>query len=118
MVVKSIKKGQGMDAWQGAQMMYVAKEEIPTNAFEKLFLQMNEKNLHSDMVKQDVLILTGRNDHFIPFRAHDMQIKALTNAKSVTGRVFNKEEQAHNHCQIGNTGLALDVMVKWIDDKS
>ncbi len=118
MVVKSIKKGRGMDAWQGAQMMYVAKEEIPTNAFEKLFLQMNEKNLHSDMVKQDVLILTGRNDHFIPFRAHDMQIKALTNAKSVTGKVFTKEEQAHNHCQIGNTGLALDVMVKWIDEKS
>jgi pimeloyl-ACP methyl ester carboxylesterase len=117
-VMKSIKKGRGMDAWQGAQMMYVAKEAIPTDAFEKLFLQMNEKNLHSDMVKQDVLILTGRNDHFIPFRAHDMQIKALTNAKSVTGRVFTKEEQAHNHCQVGNTGLALDVMVKWIDEKS
>jgi hypothetical protein len=49
---------------------------------------------------------------------HDMQIKALTNAKSVTGRVFTKEEQAHNHCQIGNTGLALDVMLKWIDEKS
>jgi len=118
MVMKSIKKGRGMNAWQSAQMMYVAKEEIPTNAFEKLFLQMNEENLHSDMVKQDVLILTGRNDHFIPFRAHDMQIKALTNAKSVTGRVFTKEEQAHNHCQVGNTGLALDVMVKWIIEKS
>jgi len=85
---------------------------------KKLFLQMNEKNLHSDMVKQDVLILTVRNDHFIPFRAHDMQIKALTNAKSVTGRVFTKEEQAHNHCQIGNTGLAHEVMGKWIDEKS
>ena len=47
-----------------------------------------------------------------------MQIKALTNAESVAARVFTKQEQAHNHCQIGNTGLALDVMVKWIEEKS
>ena len=100
------------------KLMYDKFSEYFHKAFEKLFLQMNENNLHSDMVKQDVLILTGRNDHIIPFRAHDMQIKALTNAKSVTGRVFTKEEQAHNHCQIGNTGLALDVMLKWIDEKS
>ena len=84
----------------------------------KLFLQLNEKNLHSDLVNQDVLILTGREDHFIPFKMHDMQVKALTNAKSVTARVFTKEEQAQNHCQIGNIGLALDVMVKWIADIS
>jgi pimeloyl-ACP methyl ester carboxylesterase len=118
MVLRAIKKGRGMDAWQGAQMMYITMKETPVDAFEEIFLQMNEKNLHSDLVQQDVLILTGRNDHFIPFRAHDMQVKALTNAKSVTGRVFTKEEHAQNHCQIGNLGLALEVMVKWIGEKS
>ena len=118
MVLRAIKKGRGMDAWQGAQMMYITMKETPVDAFEEVFLQMNEKNLHSDLVQQDVLILTGRNDHFIPFRAHDMQVKALTNAKSVTGRVFTKEDHAQNHCQIGNIGLALDVMVRWIGEKS
>ncbi|GAG11749.1 unnamed protein product [marine sediment metagenome] len=49
---------------------------------------------------------------------HGKQVKALTNAKSVTARVFTKEEHAQNHCQIGNVGLALDVMVKWIEKKS
>lgn len=49
---------------------------------------------------------------------HDMQVKALTNAESLTDRVFTKEDHAQNHCQIGNVGLALDVMVKWIEDKS
>ena len=49
---------------------------------------------------------------------HDMQVKALTNAKSVTDRVFTKETNAHNHCQIGNIGLALDVITKWIEEKS
>jgi hypothetical protein len=117
MALKAIKKGRGMDAWLSAQMMYITKKVTPMDAFD-IMLQMNEQNLHSDRVKQDVLILTGRNDHFIPFRAHDMQVRALTHAQSVTGRVFTKEEHAQNHCQIGNTGLALDVMVSWIKEKS
>ena len=25
------------------------------------------------------------------------------------------EEQAHNHCQIGNTGLTLETIVKWTE---
>ena len=87
------------------------------DAFD-VWLQLNEQNLKSEQVNQDVLILTGRNDHFIPFRAHDMQIKALANAKSITAKVFRKETQAHNHCQIGNIGLALGIMEKWIKDKS
>ena len=117
MVLKGIKKENGIQAWMSAQLMYITKKKIPMDAFDFL-LQLNAENIHSELVKQDVLILTGRNDHIVPFRAHDMQIKALTNAKSVTGRVFTKEEQAHNHCQFGNTGLALDVMVKWLDVKT
>lgn len=46
-----------------------------------------------------------------------MQVKAFTNAKSVTARVFIKKECAQNHCQIGNIGLALDTIVKWIEEK-
>ena len=84
----------------------------------KLFLQLNEKNLHSDLVKQDVLILTGAEDHFIPLKMHYKQVKALRNAESVTGRIFTRQEQAQNHCQIGNIGLALDVMSKWIAEKA
>jgi hypothetical protein len=49
---------------------------------------------------------------------HRLQIQALTNAKSVTDRIFTKEEHAQNHCQIGNVGLALDYISKWIEEKS
>jgi hypothetical protein len=45
---------------------------------------------------------------------HDRQVRALGNARSVTARIFMREEQAQNHCQIGNLGLALDVMLEWI----
>jgi alpha-beta hydrolase superfamily lysophospholipase len=106
-----------MHAWTVSNLMYIADRETPMDAMD-VALQLNEKNLHSELVKQDVLILTGKEDHFIPFKMHKMQMKALTNAKSVTGRVFTREEQAQNHCQIGNVGLALDVMVRWIEEKS
>lgn len=116
MILKGIKKGEGLQAWMSAQLMYITKAETPMDAFD-FWLQLNEENLHSDLVQQDVLILTGRNDHFIPFKAHDMQIKALTHAKSVHARVFTKKEHAQNHCQIGNIGLALDTMIKWLEQR-
>jgi len=106
-----------MHAWSVSNMMYIADKKTPVGAMDEA-LQLNERNLHSELVKQDVLILTGQEDHFIPFKMHDKQIKALTNAQSVIGRVFTGEEQAQNHCQIGNIGLTLDVMVKWIKEKS
>lgn len=106
-----------MHAWSIGNLMYIADKKTPVDAAD-VALQMNEKNLHSDLVKQDVLILTGREDHFIPFKMHNKQVKALTHAKSLTARVFTREEQTQNHCQIGNISLALDVMLKWIEEKS
>ena len=104
-------------SWFVNNLMYMTNKEVPIEAFDVL-MQFNEENLHSDLVQQDVLILTGREDHLVPFKMHDMQVKALTNARSVTSRVFTREEQAQNHCQMGNLGLALDVMRNWIEQKS
>ncbi|MFC2010220.1 alpha/beta hydrolase family protein [Chloroflexota bacterium] len=116
MMLKQIKQG-GMPAWQTSNLLYITRKRTPIEALD-IMAQMNEKNLHSEMVEQDVLILTGRNDHLIPFKMHRKQVKALTNAKSVTAKVFTKEENAQNHCQIGNAALALKEMVKWLDEKS
>jgi len=44
-----------------------------------------------------------------------MQVKALVNAKTITERIFTKDESAQNHCQIGNIGLALNTMLDWIE---
>ena len=104
-----------MEAWNISHMMYVLDVDEPMAALDFAF-ELNEENLHSERVKQDVLILASRNDHFIPFRLHEMQLHRLTSARSVTDRVFTRKEHAHNHCQIGNIGLALKVMKRWIDD--
>lgn len=107
----------GMEAWNISHMMYVLGVDEPMAALDFAF-QLNEENLHSDLVKQDVLILASRNDHFIPFRLHEMQLRRLTSARSVTDRVFTEEDHAHNHCQIGNIGLTLKVMREWLDEKT
>ncbi|MHB0988406.1 MAG: hypothetical protein ACYC3P_07065 [Bellilinea sp.] len=108
---------EGIFSWMVKHLMYITKKEKPMDALE-IYMLMNAQNIHSELVKQDVLILSGREDHLVPFKMHQKQLKALTKARSVSDRVFTKEEHAQNHCQTGNIGLALDVMVKWIKETS
>lgn len=103
--------------WEISNTMYITKTKTPLEGAQ-MSLDLSRENMHAEKIKQDILLFSGRNDHFIPIRLHDRQVKALVNAKSVTDRIFTKEDHAQNHCQIGNIGLALDIMVKWIDEKS
>lgn len=112
---KKIKKDLQHE-WSINQTMHISGKD---NAYDALieFMKYSVADV-SHLVKQDVLLLHGKDDHFVPVKAYYKQKKVLTNAKSVTGRLFTKEEHAQNHCQIGNMGLALDVMSKWIDERT
>lgn len=72
----------------------------------------------SSRVKQDVLLLVGDYDFYFPPKMYREQKKALKNAKSVTLRIFTKNERAQNHIQVGNIKKALDVIIGWIEKKS
>ena len=69
----------------------------------------------SPLVKQDVLLMAGAEDHVIPLSHFYQQKELLKNARSLTTRLFTREEQAQNHCQVGNLGLAVDCITNWID---
>jgi len=99
--------------WEIGNTMRITKSETPIEGAQ-LNLSLSRENMHADLIKQDVLFFSGEDDHFIPIRLHDQQVKALVNAKSVTDRIFTIEDQAQNHCQIGNIGLALDTLIHWI----
>lgn len=103
--------------WEALNLMHITKSQTPLEA-AKVTLELSKENIHSEKIKQDVLLLTGRNDHFIPMKMHKKQIEALINAKSITDRIFTKEEQAQNHCQIGNIKLLLDTIISWIKEKT
>ena len=117
MAVMKFEKREGMASWMVDHLKYITKKTQPLDALD-FYLQLNEQNIHSELVKQDVLILSGEKDHLVPGKMHDMQLKALINANSVTGRIFKEEEQAHNHCQTGNIELALEIMLDWIEKTS
>jgi alpha-beta hydrolase superfamily lysophospholipase len=69
----------------------------------------------SPLVTQDVLLMAGTKDHYVPLHQLSDQLLTLSVAPSVSARVFTEAEQAQNHCQIGNTGLAIRVILDWLD---
>ncbi len=103
--------------WGINQGMFITGTETPYDYVIYMW-QLSAENLHSSRIKQDVLLLHGEKDHFTPLKLYYKQKQALINAKSVTGRIFTKKEQAQNHCQVGNTKLALDYILHWIEKKS
>ena len=70
----------------------------------------------SPKLKQDVLVLAGTGDLYTIY--YEDQLKALTSARSVTGRLFTEAECADHHCQVGNLGLALGTILDWIRSKT
>jgi pimeloyl-ACP methyl ester carboxylesterase len=69
----------------------------------------------SGRVTADVLLIAGADDHYVPLRQLYRQARNLTNARSVTTRVFTAAEQASNHCQIGNLRACLRTILAWIE---
>ena len=69
----------------------------------------------SALIKQDVLLLAGSEDHLVPLVHFYRQIKMLENARSMTTRLFTKSDHAQSHCPVGNYGFAFKTIVDWLD---
>jgi pimeloyl-ACP methyl ester carboxylesterase len=107
-------RARPQERWGIENLMYITQTDNVLDAAQML-LQCNAENLTSAQVTQDVLILTGAEDHFIPLKMHRLQVAALKNTRSLTERIFTRAEHGQNHCQVGNIGLALQVMAGWLD---
>ena len=115
-MVKKMKKDEYHN-WFAENSMYISKIDNPLNASMQM-LKMNVENIQPERVTQNVLILSGKNDHFIPIKMHKKTIKSLKNANSVKGIIYNKETNAHNHCQIGNIPLVCKDVLNWLNSIS
>ena len=69
----------------------------------------------SPLVTQEVLLMAGAEDHYIPVHQLPDQIATLTHVRSLTARLFTRPEQAQNHVQVGNMGLAFRVILDWME---
>jgi alpha-beta hydrolase superfamily lysophospholipase len=112
--VAAVRKTDLLTDWviaQGERVMGVA---TPAEVF-KAWRDYRTDDV-SALVTQDVLLMAGAKDHYVPLHMLPEQLMTLTNAHSVTSRVFTEAESAQNHCQIGNMGLALKVILDWLDE--
>lgn len=103
-------------AWGIPHGMHVMGAGTPSEFFHKVS-RFNTRSF-SGSVTQDVLLLAGAEDHYVPVRQFFDQARALTGARSLTGRIFTAAEKCQNHCQVGNLGLALRTIIGWLDERS
>lgn len=59
------------------------------------------------LVDQNVLLLAGKDDQYVPFSDLTLEQKELSHAKSLETQVFTKETGGEQHCQAGRYDLAL-----------
>lgn len=73
---------------------------------------------YSPRVSADALLLAGAEDHYVPLRQFHQQMAALTGARSVTGHVLTRADHAQDHCHVGNVGLSIDLITRWLDQQT
>ena len=99
--------------WGIPQGMHVLGVTTPYDYLRKLADLATDHA--SPRVTGDVLLLAGSRDHYVPLEQLYHQARALANARSVTARIFTAAEQAQSHVQVGNLGLAIDVILGWLE---
>ena len=112
--VAAVRKSDLLTDWAIAQGEHVLGVASPAEVFHA-WREYRTDDI-SSQVTQDVLLMAGAKDHYMPLHMLPDQLMTLTNAHSVTARVFTEAESAQNHCQIGNMGLALKVILSWLDE--
>ncbi len=112
--VAAVRKTDLLTDWAIAQGERVMSVATPADVFQA-WREYRTDDV-SPQVTQDVLLMAGAKDHYMPLQMLPDQLMTLTAAHSVTARVFTEAESAQNHCQIGNMGLALKVILDWLDE--
>jgi len=113
MLVRRATQQSLLIQWGMQQGMHVTGSRSPYEFLQKV--QWLRTTAVSARVTQDVLLMAGEQDHYVPLHQFYDQIKTLRNVHSLTARLFTCAEQAQNHCQIGNIALSLKVIVGWLD---
>ncbi len=99
--------------WGISHGMYITGTNTPYD-FYRSIEKHTLKNL-VDKIDQNVLLLAGEKDHYIPGQHFDYLKDNLLSA-SVTSRLFTEAEGGEQHCRAGNYDLALEYILSWLKD--
>jgi len=111
--VAAVAQRQPLVEWGVTQAEHVFGRSRPSEALDAA-RAFHTRDV-SSRVRQDVLLLGGAEDHYVPVHQLWDQARLLTSARSITARLFTAEEHAQAHCQVGNLPLAVRVMSEWME---
>ncbi len=112
-LIEQLRKRSLLLDWAVTQGMHITGARTPFEFYQKLTRHTMKGISH--LVRQDVLLLAGQKDHYIPLEQLYRQQRALVNAHSMTARLFTVSEGGEHHCQVGHHQLAVDAITRWLD---
>ena len=98
--------------WCITQGMHITGTKAPFDFLTAIAQHSLDGILHN--VKQDILLTEGEQDHLFKPDWIYRTMRELVCARSVTARIFTAREGAEQHCQVGNSGLAREEIVRWL----
>ena len=108
-----LKKGDELVKWGLLHGMYAYGAANPYDYLRKMAHFQIENS--AELIEQDILIIGAKKDHFIDYHLINEEIDSLVNVKSLSFNLFTEHQNAEGHCNVGNTKLILDSIMKWID---
>ena len=112
-LIRKVQRKSVLADWAISQGMYITGTTTPYTFYESIAL--HTLNGITPKITQDVLLLAGEKDHYIPSQQFFSFKKAITNAHSLTCRMFTESEGGEQHCQIGNHLIAVDYIINWLN---
>src|SRR5262245_4973902 len=98
--------------WCITQGMHITGTKTPFDFLTAIAQHSQDGILHN--VRQDVLLTEGEQDHLFNVGWLYRTMRELVCARSVTARIFTAREGAGQHCQVGNSALAREELVRWL----
>ncbi|MDD2993321.1 MAG: alpha/beta hydrolase [Pygmaiobacter sp.] len=112
-VANRIRKKSVLADWALTQGMYITGTNTPYAFYQNLSKHSLEPI--TAQLTQDVLLLAGEKDHYIPTNQFYRLRESIHCAKSRTSYMFTKAQGGEQHCQIGNHMIAIHTILDWLD---
>jgi len=111
-VVEEQRKTSTNFDWAITQGMHITGTQTPFDCL----LEFDKHDLGGVLrhITQDVLVTEGEDDHLFDTGWIYRIMRELVCARSVTARIFTAREGAEQHCQVGNSALDRNEIVRWL----
>ncbi|MCH3915881.1 MAG: alpha/beta hydrolase [Spirochaetia bacterium] len=112
-LLKSAMKSRPGVQWGVQNAKWTMGAKSPSDLLS-IFKQYNLRDT-AKLITCDVFIAAGEKDHHFPLEQISSFKSALTNARSVTTRIFTEQEGGQEHCQMGAISVFHEALFEWIE---